>query len=148
VTAGSPFHHQRGITRSRQGKNWPGTSSLAGSESPCPLCLCVSFFCVLCFRLVRIPATLPVQPRKLPANCRKSLSGQFSGRRARRQRFRAHDRLPALRCSYLRCEIMADFKVTQLGADLDFENLPYWDVVIIGAGPAGLAASLTTATAH
>lgn len=40
---------------------------------------------------------------------------------------------------------MADFKVTQLGADLDFENLPYWDVVIIGAGPAGLAASLTTA---
>lgn len=40
---------------------------------------------------------------------------------------------------------MSDFKVTQLQADLDFENLPYWDVVIIGAGPAGLAASLTTA---
>lgn len=40
---------------------------------------------------------------------------------------------------------MADFKVTQLQADLDFEQLPYWDVVIIGAGPAGLAASLTTA---
>ena len=40
---------------------------------------------------------------------------------------------------------MADFKVTQLDADVDFENLPYWDVVIIGAGPAGLAASLTTA---
>jgi thioredoxin reductase (NADPH) len=40
---------------------------------------------------------------------------------------------------------MADFKVTQLEADLDFEHLPYWDVVIIGAGPAGLAASLTTA---
>lgn len=40
---------------------------------------------------------------------------------------------------------MADFKVTQLQADLDFEHLPYWDVVIIGAGPAGLAASLTTA---
>lgn len=40
---------------------------------------------------------------------------------------------------------MADFKVTHLEADLDFENLPYWDVVIIGAGPAGLAASLTTA---
>src|SRR6476620_5466142 len=40
---------------------------------------------------------------------------------------------------------MADFKVTQLEADLDFEKLPYWDVVIIGAGPAGLAASLTTA---
>ena len=40
---------------------------------------------------------------------------------------------------------MADFKVTQLDATLDFDNLPYWDVVIIGAGPAGLAASLTTA---
>lgn len=40
---------------------------------------------------------------------------------------------------------MADFKVTQLEASLDFDHLPYWDVVIIGAGPAGLAASLTTA---
>src|SRR6476660_2107716 len=40
---------------------------------------------------------------------------------------------------------MSDFKVTQLQADLDFENLAHWDVVIIGAGPAGLAASLTTA---
>ncbi len=40
---------------------------------------------------------------------------------------------------------MADFKVTELAEDLDFENLPYWDVVIIGAGPGGLAASLTTA---
>lgn len=40
---------------------------------------------------------------------------------------------------------MSDFKVTQLEADLDFEHLPHWDVVIIGAGPAGLAASLTTA---
>ena len=40
---------------------------------------------------------------------------------------------------------MADFKVTELSDDLDFEGLPYWDVVIIGAGPAGLAASLTTA---
>jgi len=40
---------------------------------------------------------------------------------------------------------MADFKVTQLQRDLDFDQLPYWDVVIIGAGPAGLAASLTTA---
>lgn len=40
---------------------------------------------------------------------------------------------------------MADFKVTQLESGLDFANLPYWDVVIIGAGPAGLAASLTTA---
>jgi thioredoxin reductase len=40
---------------------------------------------------------------------------------------------------------MADFKVAQLESDLDFENLPDWDVVIIGAGQAGLAASLTTA---
>lgn len=40
---------------------------------------------------------------------------------------------------------MSDFKVTQLAADLDFSQLPYWDVVIVGAGPAGLAASLTTA---
>lgn len=40
---------------------------------------------------------------------------------------------------------MADFKVTELDKDLDFENLAYWDVVIIGAGPGGLAASLTTA---
>lgn len=40
---------------------------------------------------------------------------------------------------------MADFKVTELDANLDFSQLPYWDVVIIGAGPGGLAASLTTA---
>ena len=40
---------------------------------------------------------------------------------------------------------MADFKVTELAEDLDFDALPYWDVVIIGAGPGGLAASLTTA---
>jgi thioredoxin reductase len=40
---------------------------------------------------------------------------------------------------------MADFKVTQLQPDLDFSQLAYWDVVIIGAGPAGLAAGLTTA---
>jgi thioredoxin reductase len=40
---------------------------------------------------------------------------------------------------------MADFKVTELAENLDFGSLPYWDVVIIGAGPAGLAASLTTA---
>ena len=39
---------------------------------------------------------------------------------------------------------MSDFTVTQLSGDLDFSHLPYWDVVIIGAGPAGLAASLTT----
>lgn len=40
---------------------------------------------------------------------------------------------------------MADFKVTKLDPDLDFANLKSWDVVIIGAGPGGLAASLTTA---
>lgn len=40
---------------------------------------------------------------------------------------------------------MSDFKVTELSEQLDFNSLPYWDVVIIGAGPAGLAASLTTA---
>jgi thioredoxin reductase (NADPH) len=40
---------------------------------------------------------------------------------------------------------MADFNVRPLEATLDFEHLRYWDVVIIGAGPAGLAASLTTA---
>jgi ferredoxin/flavodoxin---NADP+ reductase len=41
--------------------------------------------------------------------------------------------------------LMADFKVSHLEPNLDFDQLPYWDVVIIGAGPAGLAASLTTA---
>ncbi len=40
---------------------------------------------------------------------------------------------------------MADFQVSELDADLDFDSLPYWDVVIVGAGPAGLAAILTTA---
>ncbi len=40
---------------------------------------------------------------------------------------------------------MADFKVTKLDHDIDFDSLPYWDVIIIGAGPGGLAASLTTA---
>lgn len=40
---------------------------------------------------------------------------------------------------------MADFKVTELGDEIDFDGLHSWDVVIIGAGPAGLAASLTTA---
>lgn len=40
---------------------------------------------------------------------------------------------------------MADFKVTQLDSETDFDELRYWDVVIIGAGPAGLAAALTTA---
>jgi ribulose 1,5-bisphosphate synthetase/thiazole synthase len=32
---------------------------------------------------------------------------------------------------------MADFKVTPLAADLDFDNLASWDVIIIGAGPGG-----------
>lgn len=40
---------------------------------------------------------------------------------------------------------MADFTVKELSPDLDFGALEYWDVVIVGAGPAGLAASLTTA---
>src|ERR1700740_3117856 len=40
---------------------------------------------------------------------------------------------------------MADFSVKTLEGALDFDHLPYWDVVIIGAGPAGLAAGLTTA---
>ncbi len=40
---------------------------------------------------------------------------------------------------------MSDFRVTRLDEGIDFGNLPYWDVIIIGAGPAGLAAGLTTA---
>ena len=40
---------------------------------------------------------------------------------------------------------MSDFRVTRLDEGVDFSNLPYWDVIIIGAGPAGLAAGLTTA---
>ncbi|MEK7487655.1 MAG: NAD(P)/FAD-dependent oxidoreductase [Planctomycetota bacterium] len=40
---------------------------------------------------------------------------------------------------------MSDFQVKPLKIETDFNALPYWDVVIIGAGPAGLAASLTTA---
>jgi ferredoxin/flavodoxin---NADP+ reductase len=40
---------------------------------------------------------------------------------------------------------MPDFSVTELSHDIDWNTLAYWDVVIIGAGPAGLAASLTTA---
>jgi thioredoxin reductase len=40
---------------------------------------------------------------------------------------------------------MSDFKVTELSPEIDFGNLPFWDVVIIGAGPAGLTAALTTA---
>ena len=40
---------------------------------------------------------------------------------------------------------MLDYHVTDLDSGIDFEKLPYWDVVIIGAGPGGLAAALTTA---
>ncbi len=40
---------------------------------------------------------------------------------------------------------MVDYKVTELASDFDFHSLRYWDVLIIGAGPGGLAASLTTA---
>src|SRR5262247_1407160 len=40
---------------------------------------------------------------------------------------------------------MADFNIKALETGFDFDHLPYWDVVIIGAGPAGLAAGLTTA---
>src|SRR6187401_1233392 len=40
---------------------------------------------------------------------------------------------------------MADFTVKPLEANLDFGQLHFWDVVIVGAGPAGLAAGLTTA---
>jgi len=40
---------------------------------------------------------------------------------------------------------VADFAIKELSPDTDFDQLRYWDVVIVGAGPAGLAASLTTA---
>ena len=40
---------------------------------------------------------------------------------------------------------MADYHVKPLDSDVDFDRLPYWDVVIVGAGPAGLTAGLTTA---
>ena len=40
---------------------------------------------------------------------------------------------------------MVDFNVKTLEPGLDFERLRYWDVIVIGAGPAGLAAALTTA---
>lgn len=40
---------------------------------------------------------------------------------------------------------MSDFTITALSEQVDFDELRYWDVVVVGAGPAGLAASLTTA---
>ena len=40
---------------------------------------------------------------------------------------------------------MADYKLKSIDESIDFESLPWWDVIIIGAGPAGLAAGLTTA---
>lgn len=40
---------------------------------------------------------------------------------------------------------MVDYKVTELDSEFDFSSLKYWDVIIVGAGPGGLAASLTTA---
>lgn len=40
---------------------------------------------------------------------------------------------------------MADHSIKEIKDDIDFENLAQWDVVIIGAGPSGLSASLTTA---
>ena len=40
---------------------------------------------------------------------------------------------------------MVDFNIKTLETNLDFGSLRYWDVLIVGAGPAGLAASLTTA---
>jgi ferredoxin/flavodoxin---NADP+ reductase len=42
-------------------------------------------------------------------------------------------------------DAMADFRISPLTGETDFEHLPWWDVVIVGAGPAGLAAGLTTA---
>ena len=41
--------------------------------------------------------------------------------------------------------MVADFTIKELSPETPFNELRYWDVVIIGAGPAGLAASLTTA---
>lgn len=40
---------------------------------------------------------------------------------------------------------MSDYQVIKRDKAPDVDQLPYWDVVIIGSGPAGLAASLTTA---
>lgn len=40
---------------------------------------------------------------------------------------------------------MPDFQINPLDQETDFNQLTSWDVIIIGAGPAGLAAALTTA---
>ena len=47
--------------------------------------------------------------------------------------------------SKIRSVTLADFAIKELSPDTPFDQLRYWDVVIVGAGPAGLAASLTTA---
>ena len=41
--------------------------------------------------------------------------------------------------------MVADFTINPLSPHTQFDQLRYWDVVILGAGPAGLTASLTTA---
>jgi thioredoxin reductase (NADPH) len=47
--------------------------------------------------------------------------------------------------SNLEAFAMSDFTITALSEQVDFDELRYWDVIVVGAGPAGLAASLTTA---
>ena len=37
---------------------------------------------------------------------------------------------------------MSDYNVIKHEKSSDVDHLPYWDVVVIRAGPAGLAASL------
>lgn len=39
---------------------------------------------------------------------------------------------------------MADFTVKELSPDTQFDQLRYWDVVIIGAGSAELAVGVNT----
>src|SRR5687767_4014399 len=80
----------------------------------------------------RVPKPSNLEPQPLPTTHRRpdnSLRAFTLGRSSPPKSFRS----------------MAYFKIIQLESDLDFEQLPYWDVVIIGAGPAALAASLTTA---